>query len=165
MASPKVWKVIPALAISPKLAFFGLDKNRAHCFSIDKRLHSYFEDPEIGGRWGISVYNKQVSIRFLILGSEYRAELRLVIQNRSKTRIHEPDDLPERTIYQFQWQKFEQTIAAIKTSFPESYEEVFSGNLKHQYRIVFHHLGDDVFLLRPSMISSDFDSTLIFKKN
>ena len=161
MASPKVWKVIPALAISPKTTFFGLDKNSAHCFTIDQRLHPSFDDPEMGGRWGISAYNKQVPIRFVILGQEYPAELRLAIQDRSQARIREPDSLPERRVYLFQWPKFEETVAAIETAFPEAYKEVRSGNNKHSHRIVFHHLGDDVFLLRASTVGEEFDSTMM----
>ena len=161
MASPKVWRVIPALAITPKKTFFGLDKNSAHCFTIDQRLHSSFDDPEIGGRWGISVYNKQVPIRFLILGQQYSAELRLAIQDRTQTRVYEPSELPERRVYQFQWYKFEETIAAIKTAFPKAFNEVRSGNNKHSHRIVFHHLGDDVFLLRGSTVGHELDSTLL----
>lgn len=161
MPGTKVWSVIPALAISPKLTFFGLDKNSAHCFTIDQRLYPFFEDPEIGGRWGISNYNKQVSIRFMILEQEYNAELRLSIQDRSKTRVHDPEKLPERRVYQFQWAKFPETISAIKTSFNAAFEEVQSRNNNHSHRIVFHHLGDDVFLLRPSFVGEDFDSTMI----
>jgi hypothetical protein len=161
MARPKVWAVIPALAISPNKTFFGLDKNAAHCFTIHQLLYPFFNDPEHGGRWGISSYNKQVQIRFVILDKEYPAELRLSVQDRSKVRVREPDSLPERTVYQFQWSKFEETVVAIKTAFPEAYKEVELKNSKHLHRIVFHHLGNDVFLLRASMVGEEFDSTMI----
>lgn len=161
MPSPHVWRVMPALSITPKKTFFGLDKGSAHCFTIDQRLHPFIEDPEMGGRWGISKYNKQVRIRFYIFGKIFPAELRLSVQDRSKTRIHSPGDLPSRTVYQFQWPKFEDTIAAIKTAFPDAYLEVKSGNNKHDHRIVFHHLGDDVFMPIPSSVDEEYNSTLI----
>ncbi|MDB2334084.1 hypothetical protein N9V30_03935 [Candidatus Poseidoniales archaeon] len=161
MATPKVWKVIPALAISPKKAFFGLDKNSAHCFTIDQRLHSFFDDPEIGGRWGIGPYNKQIRVNFEILGEIYPAELRLSVQNRTKTRLHAPDDLPKRRVYQFQWKKFEQTIVAIKSVFNEICNEVSEGNVNHSFRIVFYHLGNDIFMLRPSKDGMEYDETMI----
>lgn len=163
MASPKAWRVMPALSITPMTTFFGLDKGKAHCFTIDQRLHSSIEDPDIGGWLGISLNRRQVPITFFIEGKYYAAELRLAIQDRSRPRIHASEDLPERRIYQFQWSKFEQTITAIKNMFWEAYEEVSCRNKNHSYRIVFHHLGNNVFLLFSTDIDSEFASTLIHR--
>jgi len=154
---------MPALSITPKITFFGLDKQSAHCFTIDQRLHHSFDDPEIGGWLGISPNRKQVPVRFLIRGREYPAELRLAIQDRSKPRIHEADDLPERRIYQFQWYKFDQTIAAIKDMFWDAYEQIVGGNKNHEHRIVFYHLGDNVFMLYPSKNGQEYSSTLMHR--
>ena len=159
MARPDVWWVLPSLAITPGKTFFGLDKNAAHCFTIDKRMYSGFETKSISKAFGISMENKQVPVIFLIGGKEYDAELRLANLDRSSTRFLAPGDLPERVVYQFQWPKFERTIAAIRDVFWSGYESVRDGS-DTDIRVVFHHLGNNVFMLRSVLRGGEFNATL-----
>ena len=163
MAKPDVWWVLPSLAITPAKTFFGLDKNAAHCFTIDKRMYSGFETKSISNAFGISMQNKQVPVIFVIGGREYDAELRLANLNRTKTRTLSPDDQMERMLYQFQWAKFERTVAAIRDVFWAAYECV-RDNRKTDVRVVFHHLGNNVFLIRSILIGEEFKATLRPKK-
>jgi hypothetical protein len=160
MTRPSVWAVIPSLAITPGKTFFGLDKQKAHCFTIDSRLHRFFEDPFFADVLGLSEYRKQTDIIFLIGERPFPAKLRRIDQDRSMTRTRKPDELPHRTIYQFQWsrgmaKKSDDTIHAIREMFEYSYRQVLSGNNKHGERAVFHHIGDNVFLLRRSKDDED----------
>ena len=160
MTRPSVWAVIPSLAITPGKTFFGLDKQKAHCFTIDSRLHRFFEDPFFADVLGLSEYRKQTDIIFLIGERPFPAKLRRIDQDRSMTRTRKPDELPHRTIYQFQWsrgmaKKSDDTIHAIREMFEYSYRQVLSGDNKHGERAVFHHIGDNVFLLRRSKDDED----------
>ena len=103
--------------------------------------------------------NKQVPVIFMIQGREYSAELRLANLDRSKTRTLSPDEHLERIVYQFQWAKFERTVAAIRDVFWDGYELVRKSE-STDLRIVFHHLGDNVFLLRRITRGEEFHATL-----
>lgn len=144
----KAWGVIPSFSVSPKKAFLGLDKTRAHCFVVPKRLYPFLEDPSLSSFLETSEHRKQRRIRFIIAGLEYPAELRWVNQNREHTRKIKPDKLPKRKLYLFQWKKFDETIAAMREMLDEAHDLVSKGETKHEHRVEFHHLGDDLFLLR-----------------
>ena len=161
MGRPSVWAVIPSLAITPGKTFFGLDKQEAHCFTIDKRLHRFFEDPFFSGVLGLSEYRKQADVVFLIGERPFPAKLRRIDQDRSRTRTRKPGELPHRTVYQFQWNNSDDTIHAIREMFEHSYQQVLSGNNKHTERTVFHHVGENIFLIRKSEINSDLLGTEI----
>ena len=164
MARPSVWAVIPSLAITPARTFFGLDKQKAHCFTIDSRLHRFFEDPFFADVLGLNEYRKQTDVVFLIGERPFPAKLRRIDQDRSMPRTRKPEELPHRTIYQFQWSrvmanKSDDTIHAIREMFEYSYGQVLSGNNKHGERALFHHIGDNVFLLRRSNDKEDLLGT------
>ena len=80
----------------------------------------------------------------MINGKEYPAELRIANLNRSKTRSLPPDGQRERIVYQFQWAKFERTIAAIRDMFWDAYE-CSRTERNTDLRAAFHHLGNNFF--------------------
>ena len=150
MAKPSVWWVLPAFAITPKKTFFGLDKGSSHCFTLDKRLYGKLVEMVDSGAIDLSESSKTSPIVFLIGGQEFKAEIRRVDMDRTKTRSRRPEDLPSRVVYQFQWRPFQKTILAFRDFFLDAWLDVTEG-VDSGGRIEFHHLGNDRFLVRKSV--------------
>ena len=154
MVRPAVWWVLPSLAITPGKTFFGLDKNAAHCFTIDKRLYDGIQGLIETDVLHVSENQKTWRCRFLIGNVEFQAEIRRIDMSPSKTN---PD---RRTVYQFQWAKFEGTRAVIRDRFSKAFNDVRDDD-QTDIRIVFHHLGDDMFLVRQSAHRIEWSKTEI----
>jgi len=142
MVAAKSWNTLGNFSVNPKLTFFGMDKQKAHCFTLPKVLYDdyirYF---------GLREGKLQKKIFFEMYGKMYPATVRWARQDRSKAYKLKPKDLPERDVVLFQWMKHDMTIFAIKDNFREGYEDVQKdGKTKHI--IKFYHLEKDVFLVR-----------------
>ena len=140
--SAKTWDTLANFSVNPKLTFFGMDKNKAHCFTLPKAVYNdyirYF---------GLREGKLQKKIFFEINGKIYPAMIRWARQDRSKTYKLRAKDLPERDVVQFQWMKHEMTVFAIKDNFREAYSDIEDVR-KTKHRINFYHLEKDVFLVR-----------------
>ena len=143
MPKPKVWQPLPSFEVYPKLTFFGLDKSRAHCFTLHKdttkKYLNYFE---------LGEGQLQKNIIFIIEGKPFPASIRLARMDRSRVHKLKPEDLPERQILQFEWKKYELTQFAIRNNSREAYDLTKNKQKNEKYKIKFNHLEDNVFLLR-----------------
>lgn len=160
MAKPSVWWVLPAFAITPKTSFFGLDEGSSHCFTLAKRLYIKIEKAVDSGAIDLSNSSKTAPIVFMIGGQNFQAEIRRVDMNRTKTRSLNPEDLPSRVVYHFQWKPFQKTVFALRDAFLDAWLDVSEGK-ESADRIVFHHMGDNRFLVRKTRLGSEWNSTEI----
>ena len=126
--------------IWPGKTFFGLDRNEAHCFTL---IGSLFY--EFCAVFDINLNRKITPIIFIINGKEYPAELRLVIQNRTRTRNLKVSDLPMRELISVQWKKFDETVQAVKELMPVCYKTILNQIDNHQYPISFTYIDNNRF--------------------
>jgi|GEM_PF-2009269 hypothetical protein len=124
----------------PGKTFFGLDRNKAHCFTLMGSL--FFDYCSV---FNLALDSKIVPIIFVINHKEYPSELRLVLQNRTRLRKLERSDLPMRELISVQWKKFGNTILALKELMPECYNDLLNGIANQQYSISFRYIGNNRF--------------------
>jgi len=144
MGKVEVWDTLPSFRMWPKKTFFGLDKSNAHCFTLPKAVYDQYID-----FFALGAHRLQTEIKILINNQEFRAEIRLVIMDRSNPRKLEADDLPSRNVLQFQWKSSDETQTAIRNQLQTAYDLISSGNKNDQQSAVFHHAGGTVFILQP----------------
>lgn len=124
----------------PGKTFFGLDRNQAHCFTlIGSLLYDFC------AVFDLALDRKIAPIIFVINGKEYSSELRLVIQNRTKTRKLEVSDLPMRELISVQWKKFDETVQAMRELMPTCHETLSNGIVNHQYSVSFTYIDNNRF--------------------
>ena len=108
MSMPKAWYTLPSLEINPKKTFFGVDKNASYCFTLPKAVYEkyviYFE---------LKDNRLQERIIFEVDGNHCRADIRLIMIDRSRPYKLKSEDLPKRKVLQFQWKKYDETKNAI----------------------------------------------------
>lgn len=137
------WSVLPAFSVKPSLAFFGLDKQKAHCFTVPKEVGTAIGESDYGISWAEVIDNffgpesaTKVPITLLINGRKYKASLRQINQKN-------------RTSYQFEWkaEEFQTTREAFRLYMNTAFHEVLQRR-DHKSIAVFHHLGEHTFLVR-----------------
>ena len=129
---PKVWDVFPPFRMWPGKTFFGLDKNRAHCFTVPARENT----SDYVQHFELSEGNLQTKIWFLIYGIEYPAEVRYIRQKSG------------RDVIQFQWKKWPITQTTLREHLQQAYDSLRSEGEPPQQTAVIHHLGENLFLIR-----------------
>tara|TARA_Y100000746_G_C15442785_1_gene423655 strand:+ start:535 stop:930 length:396 start_codon:yes stop_codon:yes gene_type:complete len=126
----------------PKKTFFGLDKSKAHCFTLPKKVtEEYIQHFSLGDG------NLQSEIFFIIHGCICPAEIRLVRINRSKPYKLRKEDLKKREVVQFQWPKEKLTITAFRNSLQLALDQISSGHKNENYPVTFHHKEGSIFSL------------------
>lgn len=143
MGNVEVWDTLPSFRMWPKKTFFGLDKSKAHCFTLPKTTYGQYIE-----YFALSANRLQREITFIINNQKFEAEIRLVIQNRSRTRKLDADALPSRDVLQFQWKSFEETQIAIRNQLLKSYELISDGLKNDLQSIIFHHAFSSNFILQ-----------------
>ncbi len=131
---PNTWSTLPSMEIYPKKTFFGLDKSTAHCFTLPKVVTEMMID-----HFNLNSNHLQRSIVFVIDGRDYDAEIRLVIMDRSKPNKLEKEELPKRTVAQFQWKSYPETCKEIRLQLASSYNLIRKGEVNDSETIIFHH--------------------------
>ena len=130
MGRPQVWDTLPSFRMWPKKTFFGLDKNRAHCFVVPNELKEGCID-----LFDLGEGNLQSEIVFSFRGIDYPAEVRLA-------------RLKDRNVIFFQWPSFRQTYLMFRTALSESYSKVSSGGSNNEQSVDFIHCGGNEFIVR-----------------
>lgn len=108
--------------VVPKKTFFGLDKSKAHCFTIPK-----VNNLKLKEIYNLSEKKLQDNIHLIYKNKKFPAIIRLVIMDRSKTRKLAREDLPSREIIQLSWISFKETKNMIKKEFNYSFNIVSKG--------------------------------------
>ncbi len=134
MTRPRTWDTLPSIEVWPKLTFFGLDKNQAHCFTLPKSCTDIMIE-----HFNLSSDNLQRRIVFVIGGVDFDAQIRMVVMNRSKTRIRKPEELPKRIVVQFQWVSFPNTQDQFRTRLANEYNLIKDGKNGSGDSVIFHH--------------------------
>lgn len=142
MGRPQVWDTLPSFRMWPKKTFFGLDKNRSHCFTLPKDVTKdyirYF---------ALDVGSLQREISFMINGSVCAAKIRLIRINRTKPYKLRKDELKQREVVQFQWPNEKLTITAFRNNLEDAIEQISSGQKNESSPITFHHKDESTFLV------------------
>jgi hypothetical protein len=142
MGKVEVWETLPSFRMWPKKTFFGLDKNRAHCFTLPKEVTDRFIR-----HFALREGRLQRDITFLIRDHEYPAEVRWARINRSRPYKLQAEDLPERDVIQFQWPREELTRGAMRDNLREAYDLIASGERNENHSVTFHHAGESSFIV------------------
>ena len=143
MGKVEVWESLPTFEMHPSKTFFGLDKNKSHCFTLPKQM----TDPIIRF-FGLREGKLQTDIEFVIDGFVYPATVRWVRMDRRRPNKLEKHKLPKRDTIQFQWKGKDLTISAIRILFQKTYNEnEYVTNYTSQTAI-FSHLRDHQFILQ-----------------
>ena len=137
------WPVLPSFSVKPSVTFFGLDKNKAHCFTLPSKVGRAIGEADYGISWAHATdeffgptAGTKIPIILSINGEFCGAQLR---------QIHQES----RIIHQFEWkdEEFESTRLAFRTGMAGAYESVLEES-EHDSIAVFHHLGGHTFLVR-----------------
>ena len=134
---PELLNVPLSFKIWPGKSFFGLDRNQSHCFTLLGSLLS-----EFCAVFELELDRKTAPFFFVINGKEYPSELRLVIQNRTRTIKLKASDLPMRELISVQWKKFENTVQAMRELMPKCYQTVSNGIDNKQYSVSFTYIDN-----------------------
>ena len=89
--------------------------------------------------FNLSSDNLQRRIVFVIGGVDFDARIRMVVMNRSKTRTRKPEELPKRTVVQFQWVSFPDTQNQFRTRLASEYNLIKDGKNGSGDSVIFHH--------------------------
>ena len=76
---PRVYSSLSSIEVWPKKTFLGLDKSKAHCFTLPKAITD-----DVTDILGLTRESLQKRIVFVIDGLDYDAIARLVVMDRSK---------------------------------------------------------------------------------
>ena len=132
MVRPSSWETLPSIEVYPQKTFFGLDKGKSHCFTIIKKVNKKFIT-----RFSLDSKNLQRRVTFVINGTDYEADIRLVIMNRSKTRKLKPEEQKEREIIQFQWHSYPRTCDIFRQQMAEPYNKILKGDVNYNEAVIF----------------------------
>ena len=124
----------------PKEDIFGLDKSKAHCFTLPKKMTLPIID-----LFNLSSENLQTEIKLEIEGSDVDAIVRRARMNRKKPYKLRPDDLPKREVVQFDWRFSKETISAVKDLLPKAYTDVSRGSRNTSQDALFTYKGNSSF--------------------
>ena len=133
---------IEQFRVNPKKTFFGLDKSKAHCFTLPKKMTL-----PIIEEFNLTPGNLQSEIKLVIEGSELPAIVRMARMNRKKPYKLRPHDLPKREVVQFDWRSSEETISSIMDLLPKAYALVSSDSKNDSQDAQFTYLGKSSFKL------------------
>lgn len=140
--TPNVYNNISSFQVWPKKTFLGLDKSKAHCFTLPKSItQSVIETFNL-----IPGYLQQ-NIIFVIDGMDFQATARMVIMDRSKPNKLEKEELPSRVVVQFQWNAFHETCEEINFKLSEAYNIVSNGGKNDIQSVIFTHIRLNRFYL------------------
>ena len=139
MADPNI-NFIEQFEMKPNNTFFGLGKSAAHCFTIPKKVY-----PSIMETLGICFDKKAVIVTLIIGNMRYPASIRMINQNRSKTRKLLPEELPNRLMLNFNWKPYGETKNAIREYFEKSFKLLSEGEKNLVEGARFTHIGGDSF--------------------
>ena len=144
------WPVLPSFSVKPSVTFFGLDKQKAHCFTVPREVGRAIGKADYGISWAKatdqffgSATGTKIPIALIINGEFCGAQLR---------QIHQDG----RIIHQFEWkdEKYESTRLAFRTGMVVAYESSLEAS-EHDSIAVFHHLGGHTFLVRFCKVGSE----------
>ena len=139
---PTINTNLPSFEVWPKKTFLGLDKSKAHCFTLPKSItQSVLETFKLRPRY------LQQNIIFVIDGMDYQATARMVIMDRSKPNKLQKDELPSRTLVQFQWKAFDDTCEEMNYKLSEAYSIVSNGGQNEIQSVIFTHIRLNRFYL------------------
>ena len=140
---PKSWKALRSFHVFPKKTFFGLDKSQSHCFTLLKDVTvEYIRYFELGEE------RLQRKIFLMIDGKKYPAIIRKIRIDRSRPYKLGAKVPLERDVIQFGWGRYILTQSAIRKETGETYEFVRRGGKNISYELKFHHLEENIFLVR-----------------
>lgn len=140
--TPNVYNNISSFQVWPKKTFLGLDKSKAHCFTLPKSItQSVIETFNL-----IPGYLQQ-NIIFVIDGMDFQATARMVIMDSSKPNKLEKEELPSRVVVQFQWNAFHETCEEIDFKLSEAYNIVSNGGKNDIQSVIFTHIRLNRFYL------------------
>ena len=142
MPRPKAWIPLHSFFVYPKLTFFGLDRNQAHCFTLPKDTTKTYKS-----FFNLNSSTLQSKIIFMIDGEPYPAMIRLVRMNRTKTVKHEKRKFTKREVIQFDWKKHKITIFAIQAFLLEAYYSLKNNGENTEHKVYFYNLEDNIFML------------------
>tara|TARA_B100001250_G_scaffold287253_1_gene249104 strand:- start:661 stop:1161 length:501 start_codon:yes stop_codon:yes gene_type:complete len=145
------WRVLSPFELRPKLTFFGLDKNESHCFTLRKGVTSEIMEDGMREILGFVGDELQTKVKLIIGGNEFPATLRMINQDRSRTRTRGPGELPMRLVHNISWKGEEDTIGEMRELNWKAYDSVKRGDLKHPWNVTFNHLGKGEFLVRSNV--------------
>ena len=139
---PTINDNLPSFEVWPKKTFIGLDKSKAHCFTLPKSItQSVIETFELRPGY------LQQNIIFVIDGMDYQATARMVIMDRSKPNKLQNEELPSRTVIQFQWNAFDDTCEEMNHKLSEAYNIVSNGGQNEIQSVIFTHIRLNRFYL------------------
>jgi hypothetical protein len=140
--SPNVYNNISSFQVWPKKTFLGLDKSKAHCFTLTKSItQSVIET------FNLRPGYLQQNIIFVIDGMDFQATARMVIIDRSKPIKLEKEELPSRVVVQFQWNAFHETCEEMNFKLSEAYNIVSNGGKNDIQSVIFTHIRLNRFYL------------------
>ena len=139
---PVVHSNLPSIEIWPKKTFLGLDKSKAHCFTLPKAITD-----DVTEILGLTRESLQKRIVFVIDGLDYDAIARLVVMDRSKPNKLEKEDLPSRIVVQFQWNAFDQTCEELNYKLSSAVNSILNGDENTSHSVVFTHIRLNRFYL------------------
>jgi hypothetical protein len=142
MGRPESWESLPSFKITPGKTFFGLDKSRSYCFTLPKDTYSAFIE-----HFELSADKLQQEVFFIIDSIPYCATLRLAIQDRSKTRKLEKEDLPFRELLQFSWKRQKLTIRALDECCDKPIDDLNKIGVNESQNVTFCHLKENYFII------------------
>ena len=139
---PKVNDNLSSFEVWPKKTFLGLDKSKAHCFTLPKTMTSAVIE-----KFNLMPGYLQHSIIFVIDGVDYKATARMVIMDRSKPNKLEKEELQSRTVVQFQWNAFHETCDEMRHKLSDAVEDVINGRENDSQSVIFTHIRLNRFYL------------------
>ena len=142
MSRPLSWESLPSFKITPGKTFFGLDKSRSYCFTLPKDTYAAFIE-----HFELSADKLQQEVFFIIDSIPHRATLRLAIQDRSKTRKLQKEDLPFRELLQFSWKGQKLTIRALDGCCDKSIDDLKKIGVNESQNVTFCHLKENFFII------------------
>jgi 5-methylcytosine-specific restriction endonuclease McrA len=134
--------IVPDVEVFPKTTFFGLDKASGQCFTLKKEYY-----PDIIEAFALSAGDLQREANLLIDGVSYPFTIRLIDQNRKKTRKLKPGSLPKRDVVQFGWKTSPETQIAIRKALSDAFKIIKSGEKNVTEMAIFKHIGGSKFEL------------------
>lgn len=132
---PVVYDNIPSFQVWPKKTFLGLDKSKAHCFTLPKILTE-----SVITKFNLDSEYLQHNIIFVIDGVDYQAIARMVVMDRSKPNKHQKEEFTSRIVVQFQWNAYPETCDEINYKLSDAYNAISIGEENNFQSVMFSHI-------------------------
>ena len=142
MGKVEVWESLPTFELYPGRTFFGLDKNKSHCFTLPKKMTDH-----VIRFFGLREGKLQIEIEFMINGRTYPAMVRWARMDRRRPNKLDKHDLPKRDTIQFQWKGQDATIFSMRVAFQDAFTDVEINSKQSRVTAVFNHLRDNIFVV------------------